>query len=125
MAREVAPPTKLWVGTYEFALQFVPPDDPVLLLRGRRCDGLTDTELQVIYVSCALEDRKTMEIAWHEVTHAIDWVNDIDDGAREETIARKHGVAWSQFHLDNPRFVRWYSYLANKIKRERVAHPTA
>lgn len=119
MAREVHPPAKVWVGTYEFAIEFLPPDDPALMLRGRPCDGITDTELQSIAIGAHLDDRKTLEIVWHEITHAISWVFEIEDGAREESIARKHGIAWSQFHLDNPHFVRWYTYLVNRITQER------
>lgn len=123
--RPVAPPTKVWVGTCEYTFDFALPDDPRLIVRGKISDGVTDVEEQSILIAAHLDDRKLMEIAWHEVTHAVDWVYDIEDGAREETIARRHGIAWSQFWFDNPRFVRWYSYLANKIKRARVAHSAA
>lgn len=120
--REPAPPRKVWVGTYEFALRFVAPDDPILVVRGRISDGVTDLESQTIDIAWHLDDRKTIEVVWHELTHAINWVNDIKDGVRsEETIARKHGIAWSQFHLDNPKFFRWYSHLVRRIGKERKA----
>jgi len=125
MVREVSPPTKVWVGTYEFTLDFLPPDHPSLMVRGKTNDGCTDVEEQEIAVAAHLDDRKMLEIVWHELTHAINWVYDITDGAREETIARKHGVAWSTFWMDNPHYVRWYQYVANKIKRARLAHPVA
>lgn len=116
--REVHEPTKVWVAPYEFPLHFVPPDAPEL----EGADGMTDTseEGRGIWINAALDDRKTLEIVWHEVTHAINWVHDVTNRMRsEEVLARKHGIAWSQFWLDNPKFIRWYDSVVKRIHRER------
>lgn len=116
-----APPEKIWVGTFEFPLYFVLPDDRALVVRGKVSDGVTgvNEDDRGIWISGGLDDRKTLEIVWHEVTHAIDWVYEIDGRTSEENVAARHGVAWSQFMLDNPRFVRWYTGLVSKVRRER------
>lgn len=119
----LTPPRKVWVQTYEFPLHFVLPDDPVLIVRGRACDGVTETgeEGRGIWIAANLDDRKTLEIVWHETTHAIDWVYDVDHRSSEERIARQHGIAWSQFFLDNPKFVRWYMSIVRRVTAERKA----
>jgi hypothetical protein len=119
----VTPPRKVWVWTYEFPLHFVLPDDPVLVVRGKPSDGVTGTheEERGIWIAASLDDRKTLEIVWHELTHAIDWAYGIDRGSSEERIARQHGIAWSQFFLDNPKFVRWYMGIVRRVTAERKA----
>ena len=37
----------------------------------------------------------------------------------DEELAEKYGIAWSQFFLDNPRFVSWMAYTLNKIRNEQ------
>lgn len=118
--REVAPPAKLWVTSYEFPFEFLHPEDPIL----EGDDGCmeSDEDKRGIYVSASLDARKMLEIVWHEVTHAINWACDIDeekDVIDEETIALQHGLSWSQFFLDNPKFVRWYVSVVNRIRKER------
>lgn len=107
------------MGTYEFAFDFAPPEHPELRACGRHNDGTCDLKRQEITISAALDDRKTLEIVWHEITHAMNWVCGISSRTAEETIARKHGEAWSQFFLDNPKFVRWYTSLVSRIRKER------
>lgn len=118
MIRETALPKKLWVGSYEFPLRQIEPDDVVL----GGDDGLMEPAEtnRGIYIANNLDRRKTLEIILHEITHAINFVNDIDDGEDEETVATKHGIAWSMFLLDNPRFQRWLTYTLNKIRKERA-----
>lgn len=126
-------PTKLWVGSYEFPLLLVPPDDLHLQL-GKTEDeeprqGMTLTGDEVggfgIWIANNLALRQRLHIVWHETTHAIHWVHDIDDvegeGGKlsidEETLAERHGIAWPQFLLDNPRFERWVSYTLDRIRK--------
>jgi hypothetical protein len=127
MAREINPPAKLYIGTYEFPLAFVLPSDEAL----DGADGITclSEEERGIWLSEALDDRKLMEIALHEITHAIDWAYDISERAnkirnadkREEFYATQFGIAFSAFWLDNPKFIRWYDSIARRIKRDRTA----
>lgn len=117
--REVSLPRCLWVSSYEFALQMVEPENSYL--EGN--NGMTyaedgDTR---IWISSGLGPRKTLEIVFHEVTHAINFAYDIDptDDISEEDIASKHGIAWSALYMDNPRFQRWVTSVTNRIRKER------
>ena len=126
MAREIAPPAKLYVGTFEFPLYFVHPSD-VELDGANGITGLDEDE-RGVWVSDSLEDRKMMEIVLHELQHAFDWAYDISARAdkirssdkREEFYAEQFGLAMSAFWLDNPKFVRWYDSIARRIKKERT-----
>ena len=126
MAREIAPPERLHIGSFVFAFELVAPGDERL----DSANGITildEDEGLAVYVSCALEDRKLVEIVWHEIVHAVDWVYDISKSTsfkrnrdtREEHIAQKHGEAWPTFLLDNPKFARWYMSIIQRIRRER------
>ena len=116
-------PKKVEVGTYEFPIQIIHAGDPRL---GEDADGITffgsPDELQVsrcILIAGRLGPKKTLEVVLHEVTHAINYVSNIDNGADEEEIAERHGAAWAQFWLDNPRLLRWLNYVVERIKQER------
>lgn len=112
-------PNKIWVGSYEFPLRVVPAGDPML----DNADGCTefDENCRGIKIASNLATRHRLEIVIHEITHAINWSVDLEDGATEEDVATKHGRAWSQFLLDNPRYVAWLTFTLNKIRRERSA----
>lgn len=118
-SRSIPLPRKVWVGPYEFPVRVVPTSDPVL--DSGVADGATVTleEGRGIFLSEQLDRRKLLEIVTHEVTHAINWAYDIEDGVEEEAIASQHGIAWSQFLLDNPRYQRWLTSTLNAIRRER------
>jgi len=121
-ARKRAPslPSKLYVGTYEFPLKVVPATAPELDDADGMCN--TDEAARCIYISALLDTRKRLEIVYHEITHALNFVHDIDEDKvpiEEELISTKHGVAWSQFYLDNPRFVLWLVHTLARIRREQ------
>ncbi len=117
VTREVPLPKCVWVGTYEFPMGFVDAADPRLDEANGMCEtGEGETR---IWIAARMGLRKTLEIVIHEITHAINWVYDIDDGVDEEDIATKHGAAWSQFFLDNPKYQRWLAYTVNRIRKER------
>jgi hypothetical protein len=129
--REVALPERVWVGTYEFPIEIVLPDAEVL----GGADGIAifDEAERGIYICASLDNRKFLEIVWHEITHAIHWDREVDDevdaliddgkGAFEveESITKVQGIAWTQFLLDNPKFQRWLTYTLNKLRKERNA----
>ena len=122
--REPPLPRKVWIGTYEYELHLVEPTDTVL----DDADGITLSEdgRKAVFISNSLGIRRRLEIVFHELTHAINWVNDVgqsdDDmvAMEEEELAEKYGLAWSAFLLDNPRFQRWLTYTLNKIRKERT-----
>lgn len=126
--RDVKPPLKVYVETYEFPLYFVLPDDEALL-GNEGITGLLEEE-RGIWISEALEDSKLLEIVRHEVNHAINWVYGVDDflankklsmAKKEEAVAAIHGRAWSRFYLDNPKFVQWHMHVLKRIWKDRNA----
>jgi hypothetical protein len=130
MRREPQPPAKLWIFVYEFPLHFVLPDSPELIVNGFPSNGVCDTDEESlsIYIAASLDDRKMLEVVWHEVTHAINWAYELEKKLkharlstekREEIVAQVHGEGFSQFFLDNPKFVRWYTHVVNRIRKER------
>lgn len=82
-------------------------------------EGTTEFDPPEIYVSDALRLSAFMETLYHEITHAVDFVCGIEDGAIEEDIADKHAKIWSQLWINNPRFQRWWAKACVAVRRER------
>jgi hypothetical protein len=118
--RVVTLPKKVEVGSYEFALHVVPASDTKLDGADGICYFAEEDGGRAIFVAAGLGLRKMLDVVLHELTHAINWCHDIDDGADEEAIATKHGTAWSQLFLDNPKFQRWLVSILNRIRKERL-----
>lgn len=105
-------PGKIWVATHEFRLEVVPrsheslqpaePGEP-------DSDGITVFDKQVIFLADDMSTPLELETIWHEITHVVNWVYEIEDGTDEERICDKHGKAWTQFWIANPRFARWWN----------------
>lgn len=126
-------PKKVWVGTQEFTLRVEARSNPVLKAHEEgepNSDGLTvfdesphasvkDWKPWSIYLADDMSPPLFLETVWHELTHAINWAYDIEDGVEEEFIADKHGKAWSQFWIANPRFARWWQAQCIAIRKER------
>ena len=123
--RVVQLPRKIEVGSYEFPIQIVPANDRRL----DDADGITymgaEGELvpaHAIFIAARMGPKRTLDRVMHEVTHAINFVYDIDEGKAkilEETVADKHGAAWAQFWIDNPKMLRWLTYVVERIHKER------
>lgn len=119
-------PRKVWIGSYEFPVRIVDADDPALKDEaGVASDGMMDNheDHRAITISNKLDTRKRLEIVFHELVHAINIVNGITDDlpVEEDEIADKHGLAWSQFYLDNPRFAAWVVYTIARIRKDQKA----
>lgn len=115
-------PRKVWIGTAEYTIEFVPPTHEDLRPDtdgSSGNDGSCDVDKGHIVIAETLPLSKLAEIAWHEIEHALNWEEDIEDGVDEETLTRKHGRAWSQFFINNPRFGRWWLSLCVAIRKER------
>jgi hypothetical protein len=94
----------------------------------RGMSHLDPDKLLGIAVSSGLRMRERLVIVLHELTHCIYWVYDIDEDSAvidEESIAEKHGKAWTQLYLDNPRIVKWLVYTVDKIRKDQKAHTDA
>jgi hypothetical protein len=118
-------PRKIWIGTYEVSVQSVPPNspklDPIEPGEETRLRGMFDPDVEPpeIFVDQTLGGIQLLEIINHEITHAINYVYDIQDGAQEEDVAETHGRAWSMFYVANPRYQRWLVSLCNAIRKEQ------
>jgi len=110
-------PERVWIGTVEFALNLVPAEHEKL--DGGESDGCSEWNPPALYVCNSLRLSELLETMWHELTHAVDFVSDIEDGAIEEDIADKHAKVWSQFWINNPSFQRWWTQACVAIRRNR------
>lgn len=121
-------PRKLWIGTLEFAVQFVPAGHAELKDKDADgeevdLDGCTTFDPPAFWFCEALSLTKLLEIVRHELTHGVNHVGDIEDGADEETICRKHGEIWSQFSINNPRFERWWLSACIAVRKAQAGVP--
>lgn len=115
-------PRRVWVGNYEFRIRVVPRATDRLAPEkdgDQENDGITIFEPTEIMVAADMAAPLLLEVVWHEITHAINWDNDVDDGADEETICDRHGKAWTAFWVANPRFARWWNGQVVAIRKER------
>jgi hypothetical protein len=117
---------------HEFGMRVVPPDHVLLENEAgdfrRGMSHLDPDKWLGVAVSSGLPPRERLVIVLHELTHCIDWVYEIDEDERvidEESIAEKHGKAWTQLYLDNPRIVKWLVYTVDKIRKDQKAHTDA
>jgi hypothetical protein len=120
-------PSKIWIGSHEFPIRVVPSDHAAL----EGADGIAvldaDDPQWGIWIRANMTRRLRFDRVWHEITHCINFVNDLgmdDDGndcaiATEEEIATAHGKTWTQVLLDNPAFERWVAFTLKQIRRER------
>jgi hypothetical protein len=111
-------PERVWIGTVEYAIHVVPKDHPKL--DHGETHGITEFDPTEIHISGDLSLTPFMETIWHELTHAIDDIAGIEDGAIEEDIADRHGKAWSQFWINNPRFQRWWTKACVQVRKDRA-----
>jgi len=118
-------PRKLWVDSYEFPLYLVEPTHKALVdgdgnaSAGMTTFGAEGEEPLAIWIDNSLDMRKRLEVVFHEVTHAINHSRGVEDGITEEDLTEHHGLGWSQFWLDNPRFVLWLTYTLSRIRKEQ------
>jgi hypothetical protein len=110
-------PDKVWVGTVEFRIHLVPSSHDKL--DGGETEGITEMSPPQIHVSKDLSLSAFMETLYHELTHAVDFVSDIEDGTDEESIADKHAKTWSQLWINNPRFQRWWAKACVTVRKDR------
>lgn len=110
-------PKKVWIGTTEFEIFLVEKNHAKL--DNGESDGITEFNPPVIHLCQDLCLTLFMETLWHELTHAVNHVGDIEDSPLEEVIADQHGKVWSQFWINNPRFQRWWTKVCNAVRKER------
>jgi hypothetical protein len=119
--REVPLPSRVWVGTYEFPMEIVPPDDERIEANERGACAIEEDNYWIV-IAAYLANTATLEVVLHEVEHAINWVFDINvDDAFEEEVVTEHGKAWARVWLDNPKLLKWVDYMTKLIRKERNA----
>jgi hypothetical protein len=113
-------PRKIEVGTVEYPIRIVAATDKLLdEANGIAYFGEEDGVPRQILIAARLGPKQTLEIVLHEIIHVINHVNEIEDGEDEEIVTTKHGAAWAQFWIDNPKMLLWVNYVVARIVRER------
>jgi len=83
-----------------------------------------DETYRGILVCATLGTYRTIEVALHEITHAINWTCDIftlEDMAEEEAATTKQGAAWARVYVDNPKFCKWLNHAVQQVRKERAS----
>lgn len=111
-------PKKLWIGTFEVPVHFVPADHEALEEATLNGCAVFDPSTEV-YFCASLPLTKLLEIVHHELTHIVNYVADIEDGTSEEDICEAHGKVWSAFWINNPRYARWWMAACVAVRKEQ------
>lgn len=122
------PPSRVWFGAHEYRVVPVEEGD-------RRLDGAEygityfDEEEEhgerfTIYFVFERPAREVFDTVWHELTHALNYSQGVRCKSRsvrknDEHVATRHGYAWTQAFLDNPKLVAWIDLAATFIKSEQ------
>lgn len=105
-------PTSLKIINMIFEVQWVDST----IEEGAQKFGWCSCNKQIIGISDSLKPCKTADTFLHEVIHALNWVMDIKDGAKEEDITNRLSSAICCFWQDNPEAFVWWSELIRSKK---------
>lgn len=108
-------PRRIKIGQYTFRIT-VGSADKHELLEG--CDGITDFETFRIYLDEKVHRQRAINVVQHELSHAINWVYGIDDGAEEEHITTQHTNGLIELWVSNPKVFSWFARSLRAMKRE-------
>jgi hypothetical protein len=108
-------PRRIKIGQYTFRLLVSNPVESSILTD---CDGITDFETFRIYLDEKLHRQRAINVVQHELTHAINWVYGIDDGAAEEHITTQHTNGLIELWVSNPKILSWFNKNLRAMKRE-------
>lgn len=112
---------KFQVGGQTWVLEFVPADHPGL----DGCGGMTYPQEQLIFVSTAGSVGNRLEIACHEIQHAINSSYTLPcdpttgaavPGMDEEAVALVAGKGWAEMFIRNPRLIQMLTDLGKKAR---------
>src|SRR4051812_48409118 len=113
-------PRRIWLRNQPIKIDVVAPDHPVLAECDARGHTLFDNSGgTTILISNALGISAFLEVVIHEITHVINFLWDIDDGAEEEAMATAHGEAWAMLLVANPAYQRWLTRTVNMLRKEQ------
>lgn len=119
MSRPVSLPTRIFIGTFVVHVSHVEDNDP--RLEDARGISLLDGGKTEILINKTLVGPQLLEVVWHEVTHVINWINDLDDGMEEEKLTTVHGCAWPLLLVANPKFQRWLTWMVNSLRKDQIS----
>ena len=108
-------PRRVKIGQYTFRITIATPAQHEIL---EGCDGITDFEKFRIYLDESLPRQRAINVVQHEITHAINWVYGIDDGAQEEAITTQHTNGLIEMWVSNPKVFNWFAKTLRVMKRE-------
>lgn len=98
-------PTLVKVMNHDFEIKWVDGD----VESGAQKYGWCNCNDQVIAVSSRLRSTQIADTFLHEVIHALNWMMEIKDGAKEEEICTRLSSALCCFWRDNPEALTWWS----------------
>ncbi len=107
-------PRRVKIGQYTFRIRISNPEESPDL---EGCDGITDFETFRIYLDERMPLQRAVNVVQHELTHAINWVYGINDGADEEHITTQHTNGIVEMWISNPKVVNWFVKNLRAMKR--------
>lgn len=110
-------PRRIKVGQYTFRVLIGTPATYADL---EGCDGITDFNKFRIYLHEGIALQRAINVVQHELTHAINWVYGIDDGAEEEHITTQHTNGLIELWMSNPKVVNWFVKNLRLVKKENA-----
>lgn len=108
-------PRKAKIGQYTFKIVLTTEEKNAELID---CDGLCDFEVFKIYLDENLPRQRAINVVHHELTHAINWVYGIDDGALEEAITTQVTNGLCALWINNPKTFDWFVKSVKKVIKE-------
>ncbi len=111
-------PTKIKVINFDFTIEWYHRG----IENGASKFGWTDICKQEIYISDDLNPLKTADTLMHELLHALNWVFDIEDDTKEESVARRLSSGLLAIWRDNPELFQYLQWLlfAEQKKEEAL-----
>lgn len=97
------PPT-VRIGLHEFRITKLSAQKAA---SDRRYGSCSTTEQEITLQEWFPTRYKAVETFLHELSHAIYWVQGVDDGDKEERTVNLFATGWAAFHRDNPWFLDW------------------
>lgn len=110
-------PRRVKIGAYTFRITITNEEKCSDLVD---CDGITVFENFRIYLDETLPRQRAINVVQHELTHAINWVYGIDDGAEEEHITTQHTNGLIEMWVSNPKVFNWTAKNLRLMKRENA-----
>ena len=99
-------PAKIKIGYYTYLVEDWPPDRASLAQRFGECDR----NEKVIRVCRQHGDHKAADTLLHETMHALYSEYKLEDADLEERTVGALALGLSGVFLDNPEFLRWFSW---------------